>query len=86
MIEILHEHPSLASLSYLEFERATKKNRLAVSVGDFMYSRLVLASRNIEPELNRRLSWGTGLRMLHVIRASPPGEEVARHTGGQQTL
>ena len=52
MIEILHEHPSLASLSYLAFERATKKNRLAVSVGDFMYSRLVLASRNIEPELN----------------------------------
>ena len=82
-----------ASLSYLAFEGATKKNRPAVSVGDLVYAKLVVASRDMEPRVGlrgqlREEGWarGAGRGRLHVLRASPPGEEVARHTGGQQTL
>jgi len=40
-----------ASLSYLAFEGATKKNRPAVVVGDIVYAKLLVASRDMEPEL-----------------------------------
>ncbi|XP_055837656.1 exosome complex component RRP40 [Episyrphus balteatus] len=40
-----------AALSYLAFEAATKKNRPDVNVGDLLYARLIVASRDLEPEL-----------------------------------
>merc|ERR1712150_219396 len=40
-----------ASLSYLAFEGATKRNRPAVSVGDIVYSKLLVASSYTESEL-----------------------------------
>ncbi|XP_067011110.1 exosome complex component RRP40 [Anabrus simplex] len=40
-----------ASLSYLAFEGATKKNRPDVQVGDVIFSKLVMASRDMEPEV-----------------------------------
>ncbi|XP_036327717.1 exosome complex component RRP40 [Rhagoletis pomonella] len=40
-----------ASLSYLAFESATKKNRPEVNPGDIIYGRLIVASRDLEPEL-----------------------------------
>ena len=38
-------------MSYLAFEGATKKNRPAVAVGDLVYAKLLVASRDMEPEL-----------------------------------
>ncbi|KAL9923089.1 exosome complex component Rrp40 [Glossina fuscipes fuscipes] len=43
--------PEQASLSYLAFEQATKKNRPDVNVGDLLYARLVVANKDFEPEL-----------------------------------
>jgi exosome complex component RRP40 len=40
-----------ASLSYLAFEGATKKNRPDVQIGDIVFARLLVASRDMEPEL-----------------------------------
>uniref|UniRef100_A0AAG5DHS9 Exosome complex component RRP40 n=1 Tax=Anopheles atroparvus TaxID=41427 RepID=A0AAG5DHS9_ANOAO len=40
-----------ASLSYVAFEGATKKNRPDVNVGDIVYARLLIAHSDIEPEL-----------------------------------
>lgn len=40
-----------ASLSYLAFEGATKKNRPDVKVGDLIYARLLVANKDMEPEL-----------------------------------
>ncbi|CAD7085765.1 unnamed protein product [Hermetia illucens] len=40
-----------ACLSYLAFEGATKKNRPDIQLGDLLYARLVVASRDLEPEL-----------------------------------
>jgi len=40
-----------ASLSYLAFEGATKKNRPVVQVGDIVYAKQLVASRDMEPEL-----------------------------------
>ena len=40
-----------ASLSYLAFEGATKKNRPSVNLGDVIYARLIVASRDMEAEL-----------------------------------
>ncbi|XP_011883324.1 PREDICTED: exosome complex component RRP40 [Vollenhovia emeryi] len=40
-----------ATLSYLAFEGATKKNRPDVQVGDLVYARLLVASKDMEPEL-----------------------------------
>ncbi|XP_065081055.1 exosome complex component RRP40 [Ochlerotatus camptorhynchus] len=40
-----------ASLSYLAFEGATKKNRPDVNVGDAICARLLIANRDLEPEL-----------------------------------
>ncbi|XP_055919566.1 exosome complex component RRP40 [Eupeodes corollae] len=40
-----------AALSYLAFESATKKNRPDVNAGDLLYARLIVASRDLEPEL-----------------------------------
>ncbi|XP_055634266.1 exosome complex component RRP40 [Toxorhynchites rutilus septentrionalis] len=40
-----------ASLSYMAFEGATKKNRPDVNVGDVICARLLIANRDLEPEL-----------------------------------
>lgn len=40
-----------ASLSYLAFEGATKKNRPDVQVGDLVFAKLLVASRDMEPEV-----------------------------------
>ncbi|KAJ0176407.1 hypothetical protein K1T71_007586 [Dendrolimus kikuchii] len=40
-----------ASLSYLSFEGATKKNRPAVKIGDVVYGKMLNASKDMEPEL-----------------------------------
>lgn len=40
-----------ASLSYLSFENATKKNRPEVQVGDVIYAKMLVASKDMEPEL-----------------------------------
>ena len=41
----------LASLSYLAFEGTSKKNRPDVLIGDLVYARLAVASKDMEPEL-----------------------------------
>nr|XP_033772861.1 exosome complex component RRP40 isoform X1 [Geotrypetes seraphini] len=40
-----------ASLSYLAFEGATKRNRPNVQVGDLVYGQFVVANKDMEPEL-----------------------------------
>uniref|UniRef100_U5ERV0 Exosome complex component RRP40 n=1 Tax=Corethrella appendiculata TaxID=1370023 RepID=U5ERV0_9DIPT len=40
-----------ASLSYVAFEGATKKNRPDVNVGDVVCAKLLIANRDLEPEL-----------------------------------
>jgi RNA-binding protein Rrp4 and related proteins (contain S1 domain and KH domain) len=40
-----------ASLSYLAFEGATKKNRPDIKIGDVVFAKLLEASRDMEPEL-----------------------------------
>ncbi|XP_007577931.1 exosome complex component RRP40 [Poecilia formosa] len=40
-----------ASLSYLAFEGATKRNRPNVQVGDLLLAQLVVANKDMEPEL-----------------------------------
>lgn len=40
-----------ASLSYLSFEGATKRNRPAIKVGDVVYAKMLNASKDMEPEL-----------------------------------
>ncbi|KAM7389280.1 hypothetical protein PAMP_023266 [Pampus punctatissimus] len=40
-----------ASLSYLAFEGATKRNRPNVQVGDLVFSQFVIANKDMEPEL-----------------------------------
>lgn len=40
-----------ASLSYLAFEGASKRNRPDVQVGDVVYGKLLVASKDMEPEL-----------------------------------
>ncbi|KAM8961988.1 exosome complex component RRP40 [Pelodytes ibericus] len=40
-----------ASLSYLAFEGATKKNRPNVKVGDLIYGQFIVANKDMEPEL-----------------------------------
>lgn len=40
-----------AALSYLSFEGATKKNRPEVQVGDVVYAKMLVASKDMEPEL-----------------------------------
>ncbi|KAJ0069086.1 hypothetical protein NL108_017649, partial [Boleophthalmus pectinirostris] len=41
----------LASLSYLSFEGATKRNRPNVQVGDLVYAQFLVANKDMEPEL-----------------------------------
>ncbi|KAJ8371664.1 hypothetical protein AAFF_G00303400 [Aldrovandia affinis] len=41
----------LASLSYLAFEGATKRNRPNVQVGDLVYAQFLIANKDMEPEL-----------------------------------
>lgn len=40
-----------ATLSYLAFEGATKKNRPDLQVGDVVYAKMLVASKDMEPEL-----------------------------------
>ncbi|CAI9549472.1 unnamed protein product, partial [Staurois parvus] len=40
-----------ASLSYLFFEGATKKNRPNIKVGDLIYGQVIVANKDMEPEL-----------------------------------
>ncbi len=40
-----------ATISFMAFEGATKKNRPAIAVGDLIYAKLLVASRDMEPEL-----------------------------------
>ncbi|XP_041978849.1 exosome complex component RRP40 [Aricia agestis] len=40
-----------AALSYLSFEGATKKNRPDVQIGDVIYAKMLVASKDMEPEL-----------------------------------
>lgn len=40
-----------ATLSYLAFEGATKKNRPNINNGDVIYAKVVTASKDMEPEL-----------------------------------
>uniref|UniRef100_A0A6J0UII4 Ribosomal RNA-processing protein 40 n=1 Tax=Pogona vitticeps TaxID=103695 RepID=A0A6J0UII4_9SAUR len=40
-----------ASLSYLAFEGATKRNRPNVQVGDLIYGQFIVANKDMEPEL-----------------------------------
>ncbi|GFN91331.1 exosome complex component rrp40-like [Plakobranchus ocellatus] len=40
-----------ASLSYLSFEGATKRNRPDVKVGDIIYAKLLVANKDMEPEI-----------------------------------
>ncbi|KAI5637308.1 KH domain-containing protein [Phthorimaea operculella] len=40
-----------ATLSYLSFEGATKKNRPEIQVGDVVYAKMLVASKDMEPEL-----------------------------------
>lgn len=40
-----------AALSYLAFEGATKKNRPDVQVGDIVFAKLLVAIKDMEPEL-----------------------------------
>lgn len=41
----------LASLSYLAFEGATKRNRPNVQVGDLLFAQFIIANKDMEPEL-----------------------------------
>lgn len=40
-----------ATLSYMAFEGATKKNRPDVQIGDILFAKVVLPSKDMEPEL-----------------------------------
>ncbi|RUS84246.1 hypothetical protein EGW08_007998 [Elysia chlorotica] len=40
-----------ASLSYLSFEGSTKRNRPDVKVGDIVYAKLLVANKDMEPEI-----------------------------------
>ncbi|XP_013416480.1 exosome complex component RRP40 [Lingula anatina] len=40
-----------ASLSYLSFEGATKRNRPDVKIGDLVFGRLLVSNKDMEPEL-----------------------------------
>ncbi|EFN84811.1 exosome complex component RRP40 isoform X2 [Harpegnathos saltator] len=40
-----------ASLSYLAFEGASKKNRPDIQIGDVVFAKLLIASKDMEPEL-----------------------------------
>lgn len=40
-----------ATISYLSFEGATKKNRPEVQIGDVLYAKVLVAGKDMEPEL-----------------------------------
>ncbi|CAD5207348.1 unnamed protein product [Bursaphelenchus okinawaensis] len=44
--------PQSALLSFLSFEGATKRNRPQLKVGSLVYAQVVMASKNVEPELS----------------------------------
>lgn len=60
-----------ASLSYLAFEGATKKNRPLVNLGDVVYARLIVASRDMEAELVCVDSYGKRAGMGVIGSADP---------------
>ncbi|XP_002730573.1 exosome complex component RRP40-like [Saccoglossus kowalevskii] len=41
----------MATLSYLAFEGATKRNRPNVQIGDLIYGKLLVANKDMEPEI-----------------------------------
>ncbi|XP_038625628.1 exosome complex component RRP40 [Tachyglossus aculeatus] len=49
-----------ASLSYLAFEGATKRNRPDVQVGDLIYGQFIVANKDMEPEIACISSGGKG--------------------------
>ena len=62
-----------ASLSFMAFEGATKKNRPNIAVGDVVYAKLLVASRDMEPELVCVDSYGkkgrdSGLHQIILVR------------------
>ena len=63
-----------ASLSYLAFEGATKKNRPLVNLGDVVYARLIVASRDMEAELVCVDSYGkrAGMGVIGGVDPSTP--------------
>lgn len=85
-----------ASLSYLAFEAATKKNRPNVNIGDVVYSKLLVASKDMEAELVCVDSYGKKAGMgvldgggfmfslpLHTVRKLLNPETVLLQTLGK---
>ncbi|XP_033822999.1 exosome complex component RRP40 [Periophthalmus magnuspinnatus] len=86
----------LASLSYLSFEGATKRNRPNVQVGDLVYAQFLVANKDMEPELvcidgagraNGLGVFGSGGLMVKVSlglvrRLLAPGSELMADLSG----
>lgn len=86
----------LASLSYLSFEGATKRNRPNVQVGDVVYAQFLVANKDMEPELvcidgsgrsNGMGVFGSGGLMVKVSlelvrRLLSPGSELMKDLSG----
>ncbi|KAK7916237.1 hypothetical protein WMY93_011998 [Mugilogobius chulae] len=86
----------LASLSYLSFEGATKRNRPNVQVGDLVYAQFLVANKDMEPELvcidgagraNGMGVFGAGGLMVKVSlglvrRLLAPGSELMADLSG----
>lgn len=68
-----------ASLPYLAFEGATKKNRPAVNLGDVVYSRLIVASRDMEAELVCVDSYGkrAGMGVIGSVEPSSVNSAIS---------
>uniref|UniRef100_T1JKW6 Ribosomal RNA-processing protein 40 n=1 Tax=Strigamia maritima TaxID=126957 RepID=T1JKW6_STRMM len=56
-----------ATISFLAFEGATQKNRPQVQIGDLLYAKLLLASKDMEPELVCVDSYGKSKGLLGVL-------------------
>lgn len=86
----------LASLSYLSFEGATKRNRPNVQVGDLVFAQFLVANKDMEPELvcidgagrsNGLGVFGSGGLMVKVSlglvrRLLSPGSELMKDLSG----
>uniref|UniRef100_A0A8C9ZSG8 Exosome complex component RRP40 N-terminal domain-containing protein n=1 Tax=Sander lucioperca TaxID=283035 RepID=A0A8C9ZSG8_SANLU len=80
-----------ASLSYLAFEGATKRNRPNVQVGDLVFSQFVVANRDMEPELvcvdsSERANGMAGWECLEVEGCSSPIDKVLQALGRYNTM
>lgn len=85
-----------ASLSYLAFEGATKRNRPNVQVGDLVYAQFLVANKDMEPELvcidgsgrsNGMGVFGAGGLMVKVSlglvrRLLSPGSDLLKDLSG----